>query len=174
MGLTGYRDKSHVLTFPHVNFYYQKVCAFQICFIFLQSISISRYRSPVACPHPLALSRTIVPVMRQPHSPVKSTGTTPRRRPKFTSTDTSSSRTSTNAIKKRKRDLRRLLEHAEKLPANIRISHERELATCDDELEAAKELANRSQMIKKYHMVRFFGESPRSTLRVQDSGSTTN
>lgn len=95
--------------------------------------------------------------MPQPRRPTKLNSATSHRRPKPTNKDTLSSRTSTNAIKKRKRDLRRLLEHAEKLPANIRISHERELASCDTELETAKETARRSQMIKKYHMVRFFG-----------------
>lgn len=102
----------------------------------------------------LHLSITTMP---QPHRPTKPNSATPHRRPKPTHNNTLSSRTSTNAIKKRKRDLRRLLEHAEKLPANIRISHERELASCDTELETAKEMARRSQMIKKYHMVRFFG-----------------
>jgi hypothetical protein len=65
---------------------------------------------------------------------------------------------SVNGLKKRRRDLKRLLEHAEKLPAGLRIEHERELASCKIQIEAAEEDARRSQMIKKYHMVRFFGE----------------
>lgn len=67
------------------------------------------------------------------------------------------SRTSVTAVKKRRRDLRRLLEHSEKLPAGVRIGYERELVSCDAEIEAAAEQARRSQLIKKYHMVRFFG-----------------
>jgi len=65
---------------------------------------------------------------------------------------------SLNALKKRKRNLRRLLEHAEKLPADIRINHERELASCTAGIEDAQNQAELSRMIKKYHMVRFFGE----------------
>ena len=66
---------------------------------------------------------------------------------------------SLNALKKRKRNLRRLLEHAEKLPADIRINHERELASCTAGIEDAQNQAELSRMIKKYHMVRFFGET---------------
>jgi hypothetical protein len=65
---------------------------------------------------------------------------------------------SVNSLKTRRRDLKRLLEHAEKLPAGLRIEHERELAACKIQIDAAEEDARRSQMIKKYHMVRFFGE----------------
>ena len=67
------------------------------------------------------------------------------------------SNTTINPLKKRRRDLQRLLSRsAETLPADIRVNHERELAACEAEIEAAKNAAERSRMIKKYHMVRFF------------------
>lgn len=68
---------------------------------------------------------------------------------------------SVSTLKKRRRDLRRLLEHSGKLPADVRVRYERELAACDADIEAASEHAERSRMIKKYHMVRFFGMSPK-------------
>jgi predicted RNase H-like nuclease (RuvC/YqgF family) len=73
---------------------------------------------------------------------------------------------STNTLKNRIRDLKRLLQHVNeqpkhKMPANVRIERERELETCEHELaekQAARQEANRrSKMISKYHHVRFFG-----------------
>jgi len=79
---------------------------------------------------------------------------------------------SLNALKKRKRNLRRLLEHAEKLPADIRINHERELASCTAGIEDAQNQAELSRMIKKYHMVRFFGEHNQLLLHLALGVST--
>lgn len=73
----------------------------------------------------------------------------------------------TGALKSRIRDLKRLLEHVDnepkyRMPANVRIERERELETCEHELEeklaAAREAEFRSKMIGKYHQVRFFGQ----------------
>lgn len=64
---------------------------------------------------------------------------------------------SVNAIKKRIRDVRRRLERAKDLPANIRVEDERALAAFEQELAAAEEEGIRQKMIKKYHMVRFVG-----------------
>jgi hypothetical protein len=64
---------------------------------------------------------------------------------------------SVNAIKKRIRDVTRRLERSETLPANIRIEDERALAAFQQELASAKAEKIRQKMIKKYHMVRFFG-----------------
>ncbi len=64
---------------------------------------------------------------------------------------------SVNAIKKRIRDVSRKLERSEDLPANIRIEDERALAAFRQELEEAEGQKLRNKMIKKYHMVRFFG-----------------
>jgi hypothetical protein len=64
---------------------------------------------------------------------------------------------SVNAIKKRIRDVRRRLELADDLPANVRDEDERALAAYEEELAAADAEKTRQKMIKKYHMVRFFG-----------------
>jgi hypothetical protein len=64
---------------------------------------------------------------------------------------------SVNSIKKRIRDVRRRLERAEDLPANVRAEDERALAAYEQELAAADAEKTRQKMIKKYHMVRFFG-----------------
>lgn len=66
---------------------------------------------------------------------------------------------SVNAIKKRIRDVTRKLEHSEDLPANIRIEDERALAAYQQELAAAEAEGFRQKMIKRYHMVRFFGKA---------------
>lgn len=64
---------------------------------------------------------------------------------------------SVNAIKKRIRDVTRKLERSESLPADVRIEDERALATFQQELASAEAEKFRQKMIKKYHMVRFFG-----------------
>jgi hypothetical protein len=66
---------------------------------------------------------------------------------------------SVNAIKKRIRDVKRRLERSQNLPATIRMEDERALAAYEQELTAADEEKTRQKMIKKYHMVRFFGKS---------------
>ncbi|KAF2001708.1 hypothetical protein P154DRAFT_574708 [Amniculicola lignicola CBS 123094] len=73
--------------------------------------------------------------------------------------------TSIGALKSRVRDLKRMLEHVDsqpknKMPANIRIDRERELAACEHEIAektaAAREAEYRNKIIGKYHHVRFF------------------
>ncbi len=64
---------------------------------------------------------------------------------------------SINPLKKRIRDVTRLLERSENLPANVRVDNERALAVYRGELAAAQEEKQKQKMIKKYHMVRFFG-----------------
>lgn len=64
---------------------------------------------------------------------------------------------SVNAIKKRIRDVSRRLERSDDLPANVRVEDERALNAFHQELAAAKAEKLRQKMIKKYHMVRFFG-----------------
>lgn len=65
---------------------------------------------------------------------------------------------SVNELKKRIRDVKRLLNKVD-LPADVRIVQERALAGYEQDL--AEEIARRqrSQMIKKYHFVRFLGKS---------------
>lgn len=65
--------------------------------------------------------------------------------------------TSINAIKKRIRDVRRKLERSGDLPANVRIEDERALEVYQQELAGAKAEKIKQKMLKKYHMVRFFG-----------------
>lgn len=69
---------------------------------------------------------------------------------------------SVNAIKKRIRDVTRKLERAEDLPADVRAEDERALAAYQQELASANTEKTRQKMIKKYHMVRFFGKSMNS------------
>jgi len=64
---------------------------------------------------------------------------------------------SVNAIKKRIRDVKRRLERSQNLPATIRVEDERALAAYEQELAAADGEKTRQKMIRKYHMVRFFG-----------------
>jgi hypothetical protein len=64
---------------------------------------------------------------------------------------------SVNAIKKRIRDVTRRLDRSESLPANVRIEDERALTAFQQELASAEAEKIRQKMIKKYHMVRFFG-----------------
>lgn len=67
-----------------------------------------------------------------------------------------------NPLKSRVRDLERLLgrEGGRGLPADVRVERERELAACRRELAAEQGAIKRQDMIRKYHMVRFFGGSP--------------
>ena len=62
-------------------------------------------------------------------------------------------------IKNKIRDLQRLLQNVEKLPANIRAERERELDACFHDLAKTEAEMKRQDVIKKYHMVRFFGLS---------------
>ena len=65
---------------------------------------------------------------------------------------------SVNMVKSKIRDLTRLLDHAQHLPPGVRIEKERALVGYKQDLEAAKAEKYRQRMIKKYHMVRFFGQ----------------
>ncbi|OJJ72769.1 hypothetical protein ASPBRDRAFT_176245 [Aspergillus brasiliensis CBS 101740] len=61
---------------------------------------------------------------------------------------------SVNELKKRIRDVKRLLNKAD-LPADARIVQERALSGYEKELEDELKRRDRSKMIKKYHFVRF-------------------
>lgn len=61
-----------------------------------------------------------------------------------------------NPLKSRIRDLDRQLSKMERLPADLRIAKERELAALKYELTETKRVKDRNAMVKKYHMVRFF------------------
>lgn len=63
---------------------------------------------------------------------------------------------SVNELKRRIRDVRRLLARGD-LPPDARIVQERALAGYEKDLEDETQRRARSQMIKKYHFVRFLG-----------------
>ncbi len=64
-----------------------------------------------------------------------------------------------NPIKAKIRDVTRLLERSNNLPAGVRIEKERALAGYKQDLEQAEAEKRKQQLISKYHMVRFFGPS---------------
>lgn len=76
----------------------------------------------------------------------------------FQASTTLSNSGSVNALKSKIRDVKRVLEHAHDLPLDVRIEKERALAGYRHDLEKAEIEKERQRMIKKYHMVRFFGE----------------
>lgn len=61
-----------------------------------------------------------------------------------------------NPLKSKIRDLTRLLNNTDHLPAGIRIEKERALAGYKQDLEQALEEKRNGKLIAKYHMVRFF------------------
>ncbi|KAI9720798.1 MAG: hypothetical protein M1812_002637 [Candelaria pacifica] len=69
---------------------------------------------------------------------------------------TVSNPSSINPLKKRIRDITRLLERSENLPAIVRVENERALEAHKGELAVAQAEKQKQMMIKKYHMVRFF------------------
>ncbi len=84
----------------------------------------------------------------------------PRSRPpKRPRRDDAPSSTSVNHIKGKLRDVTRTLERSKNLPADIRVEKERALAGYKLDLESAEREKRTQQTIKKYHMVRFFGQS---------------
>jgi hypothetical protein len=86
-----------------------------------------------------------------PYSSSKRTSTS------HTSKPSSPSNTlSVNELKKRIRDVKRLLSHAN-LPPDARIVQERALAGYETDLKTETERRGRSEMVKKYHFVRFLG-----------------
>ena len=65
--------------------------------------------------------------------------------------------TSVNHLKGKIRDVARTLDRSKNLPADVRVEKERALAAYKLDLENAEHEKRKHQMIKKYHMVRFFG-----------------
>lgn len=64
---------------------------------------------------------------------------------------------SLNEIKKRARDIQRRFQKADNMPADIQRNLERELAQCQRQIEDLGRKKRRSDMIGKYHHVRFYG-----------------
>lgn len=69
---------------------------------------------------------------------------------------------SVNELKKRIRDVKRLLNKKD-LSADARVLQERALAGYEEDLAEELVRRERSQMIKKYHFVRFLGSCRGST-----------
>lgn len=65
----------------------------------------------------------------------------------------------TNWNKTRARTIRRLLQSGKELPATVRNDLEQELGALEERVDETSFKKKRSQMIQKYHMVRFFGRS---------------
>lgn len=68
-----------------------------------------------------------------------------------------SSGPSLNEVKKRARDIQRRFRKADNMPADIQRNLERELAHCQRSIQDLQHKKKRSEMIGKYHHVRFFG-----------------
>jgi len=66
---------------------------------------------------------------------------------------------SVNDLKKRIRNTKRLLERVD-LPPDARVLQERALQGYEKELQDELARRKRSEMIKRYHFVRFLGKSP--------------
>jgi len=72
---------------------------------------------------------------------------------------TKPSKFATGTLRNRLRDVQRLLRHSDKVPPNARIGYEREMAALQLEIDNKGAAKHRADMIQRYHMVRFFGES---------------
>ncbi|KAH8692889.1 hypothetical protein BGW36DRAFT_385418 [Talaromyces proteolyticus] len=86
--------------------------------------------------------------------PYKGHHKTPSFKPRAPTSHASGSGLSINDLKRRIRDIKRLLNHAELLP-EARIVQERALAGYEKDLADETARRGRSEMIKKYHFVRF-------------------
>lgn len=73
---------------------------------------------------------------------------------------------SVNALKKRVRTIERRFKNGSTLPPDVTAELQRELATNKAMIVESTLKKKRSDMISKYHMVRFFGEWFRGTLGV--------
>ena len=68
---------------------------------------------------------------------------------------------SATTLKKKIRDVRRIL--AGPIPADSRVENERALAVYQQDSTVATRSRSEHKIVKKYHMVRFFGTPPRAT-----------
>ncbi|CUS06969.1 unnamed protein product [Tuber aestivum] len=87
-----------------------------------------------------------------------------RRRPLINPTGP---KTSTTHLKKKVRDLQRLLNNpSSSLPADVRLENERALSAFQSELSAVRSAAKVRSIAKRYHMVRFF-ERQKATRKLR-------
>lgn len=80
----------------------------------------------------------------------------PKRRRSNDSAPPTTKPPSINHLKSKIRDLTRALEHSDHLPAGVRIEKEWALAGYKQDVEKIHQDKRKSELIKKYHMVRFF------------------
>ncbi|KAL5594560.1 hypothetical protein BROUX41_001485 [Berkeleyomyces rouxiae] len=73
-----------------------------------------------------------------------------------------------NGMKKRARTIDRQFKRGVDMPATVRNDLERELRSLKTSIAAIENKRNRSQMIKKYHMVRFF-ERQKATRKLKQA-----
>lgn len=79
---------------------------------------------------------------------------------------------SLNEVKKRARDIERRFARGDQLPADVQQNLERELAHCKNQIEELQHKKKRSDMISKYHKVRFFGTSHAREIQQTDPSPT--
>lgn len=71
-----------------------------------------------------------------------------------------------NELKSQIRSLKRLLQRDEKLPGTVRMEKERQLQTAQRELENTQKAKQKSDMISRYHKIRFF-DKQKATKRLK-------
>ncbi|KAK5173781.1 uncharacterized protein LTR77_002462 [Saxophila tyrrhenica] len=71
-----------------------------------------------------------------------------------------------NELKSQIRSLKRLLERDEKLPGTVRMEKERQLQTAERELVDTQRAKQKSDMISRYHKIRFF-DRQKATKRLK-------
>lgn len=96
-----------------------------------------------------------------PDSGSATNGFDPKRRKQFGSGKHKAKEGSLEFSKKRSRNIERLLQRKKDLPANVQNDLQRELAALKATVSDKSFQKKRSAMISKYHMVRFFGTTPR-------------
>lgn len=88
-----------------------------------------------------------------------------KKKPKQGRKDPGAEDASINAMKTRARTIQRRLQKQPRdekpMPANVQKDLERELVALKQRIQEAQEKRLRSNMIGKYHMVRFFGKHDR-------------
>lgn len=78
-----------------------------------------------------------------------------------------------NEIKSQIRSLKRLLEHSEGLPADVRVEKERALQSAQYELSRTQKAKTKSEMIGRYHKIRFF-DRQKATKRLKRAKKELN
>lgn len=108
---------------------------------------------------------------KRPHSDVdggssRHNGPNKKTKPHFQSHKPASNGNSTqlgvslHEVKRRARNIERRFAKGDDLPADVQQKLERELAQCKAQIEDILHKKKRSDMISKYHKVRFFGTYP--------------